>query len=195
MNPSVYLLLSLLTTLLGYFVFRVAVRKDYQKKGKLSNFSTFLEFLIFAVHANLSYTFLPAPYPEIPPLPENCAQTTLGIDFLLIGIFFTLWAMSGLGFKKAFGQDPGALNRAGFYQYTRNPQIVAYGVAVLGIAILWASLYSLGWVLIYGIVAHMMVTTEEEHLLSIYKEAYEDYCKDVPRYIPVFWRKNNVSSQ
>ena len=189
MNLLTYLLLSLLTLVFGYFVFRVIVRRDYKKKGKLSSFATFLEFLIFAAHANLSYTFLPAPYPEIPPLPENCAQTTLGIDLLLVGIFFTLWAMSGLGFKKAFGQDPGYLNRAGFYQYTRNPQILSYGVALLGIATLWASLYSLGWLLIYGIIAHMMVVTEEEHLLGIYKEAYEDYCQETPRYFPTFWRK------
>jgi protein-S-isoprenylcysteine O-methyltransferase Ste14 len=170
----------------------VIVRRDYQKKGQLSSFATFLEFLIFAAHANLAYTFLPAPYPEIPPLPESCAQTVLGTALLLIGLFFTLWAMSGLGFKKAFGQDTKTLNRFGFYQYTRNPQIVAYGIALLGIAILWASPYSLGWVLIYAIIAHMMVTTEEEHLSSIYKEAYVDYSKDVPRYIPLFWRKNNA---
>ena len=61
MNIYIYLLLCLLTILLAYFVFRIAVRRDYQKKGELSNFASFLEFLIFGVHANLSYTFLPAP--------------------------------------------------------------------------------------------------------------------------------------
>ena len=185
MNPLVYLLLSLLTIAFGYIVFRVVVRRDYQKKGWLSNFATFLEFLIFAAHANLSYTFLPAPYPEIPLLPESRIQTMLGLGIMIIGIFFTLWAMSGLGFKKAFGQDPGMLNRVGFYQYTRNPQIVSYGFAILGIAILWISPYSLGWFLVYVIIAQMMVTTEEEHLLRIYKDDYEDYCREVPRYLPI----------
>ena len=191
MNLLVYLLLSLLTIAFGYIVFRVAVRRDYQKKGKLSSFATLLEFLIFAAHANLSYTFLPAPYPEIPPLPENQLQTILGLGTMMFGIFFTLWAMSGLGFKKAFGQDTETLNRLGFYQYTRNPQIVAYGFAILGIAILWASLSSLGWVLVYIIIAQMMVATEEEHLRGIYKDDYEDYCKDVPRYISTPWRKKS----
>ena len=184
MDPLVYLLLSLLLIGFGYFVFRVAVRRDYQNKGKLSSFSTFLEFLIFAAHANLSYAFLPAPYPEIPPLPANSIRVSLGLWMAGIGIFLTIWAMSGLGFKRAFGQDPGRLNRIGFYQYSRNPQIVFYGFAILGIAITWASLYSLGWVLLYAVIAQMMVTTEEEHLLKIFEGDYEDYCREVARFIP-----------
>ncbi len=191
MNVYFYLLACLLTILFAYYVFRVAVRKDYEKKGKLSNFATILEILIFALHANLSYTFLPAPYPEIPPLPDNQLQTILGIACLIIGIFLTLWAMSGLGFKKALGQDTKTFHRIGFYQYTRNPQIVFYGIVVLGMPILWPSLYALGWILLYMIIAHMMVITEEEHLLRIYKEDYEKYCQEIPRYLPTFWQKKS----
>ena len=189
MNIYLYLLLYILTILFAYYVFRVVVRKNYQKKGELSNYATVLEFLIFAVHANLSYTFLPAPYPEMPAYPDNQLQVRLGISFLIIGIFLTLWAMSGLGFKKACGQDTQTLNRFGFYQYVRNPQIVFYGIAILGMPIIWPSFYALGWILLYAIIAHMMIITEEEHLLRIYKEDYKNYCEDVPRYIPRLWRK------
>ena len=191
MDPFVYLLLSLLLIGFGFFVFRVAVRRDYQKKGELSSFATFLEFLIFAAHANLSYAFLPAPYPEIPPIPENSIWATLGLWVMGIGIFLTLWAMSGLGFKKAFGQDPGTLNRIGFYQYTRNPQILFYGLAIAGMAITWASLNSLVWVLLYAIIAQMMVATEEEHLSNVFKGDYDHYRREVPRYLPNPWRKRS----
>ncbi|MCP4142091.1 MAG: hypothetical protein GY755_17750 [Chloroflexi bacterium] len=186
MNAYLYLLLYFLTILFAYYVFRIVVRKDYKEKGELSNYATFLEFLIFAIHANLSYTFLSAPYPAIPPLPENLLQKIVGLTIFIIGIFITIWAMSGLGFKKALGQDTQKLNRYGFYQYVRNPQIIAYGIAISGVAILWFSFYAVGWVLLYAIIAHMMVVTEEEHLLRIYKEDYEEYCEDVPRYIPGF---------
>ena len=74
MNVYIYLLVYLLTILFAYYVFRVVVRKDYEEKGKLSNYATVLEFLIFAVHANLSYTFLPAPYPKMPLYPESQFQ-------------------------------------------------------------------------------------------------------------------------
>ncbi|MBT3316140.1 MAG: hypothetical protein HN390_16170 [Anaerolineae bacterium] len=182
MNIYLYILLYLLTIIFGYYVFRIAVRRDYLEKGKLSNFSSFLEFLIFAVHANLSFSFLPAPYPEMPPFPGNKFQVVVGIALLVIGIFLTLWAMSGLGFKKALGQDTETLHRVGFYKFTRNPQIVFYGIAILGMPIIWPSLYALGWVLLFAIIAHMMVTTEEEHLGKIYGDDYVKYCEEVPRY-------------
>ncbi|MBT3338920.1 MAG: isoprenylcysteine carboxylmethyltransferase family protein [Anaerolineae bacterium] len=189
MNIYIYLVVYLLTILFAYYVFRVAVRKDYEKKGGLSNYATVLEFLIFAIHANLSYTFLPAPYPEMPAYPDNQPLVAFGTSFMIIGISLMLWAMSGFGFKKAFGQDTQTLNRYGFYQYVRNPQIVFYSIAVLGMPVIWPSFYALGWILLYAIIAHMMVITEEEHLLRIYKEDYKNYCEDVPRYIPRLWRK------
>lgn len=188
MNPYLYLLLSLLTLGFGYYVFRIVVRRDYQKRGKLSNFASALEFLIFATHVNLSYTFLPAPYPNMPPLPENMAQRVLGLGLTILGMFFAFWTMGKFGFKKAFGQDTHTLNRTGFYRFTRNPQIVFFGIALSGIAILWFSVYALGWLLLYTAIAQMMVITEEEHLLRIYEEEYEKYCKEVPRYIPALWR-------
>ena len=183
MNIYLYLFLCLLTIAFGYLVFRILVRKDYERNGKLTNFATFLEFLIFFAHANLSYTFLPAPYPTLPPLPANQIQRVTGLGVMILGIFLTLWAMSGLGFLKAFGQDTQTLNRFGFYQYTRNPQIIFYGLAILGMTVLWPSLFALGWVVVYAVIAHLMVVTEEEHLLRLYKDDYEEYCEDVPRYI------------
>lgn len=183
MNAYFYLLFCLLTIAFGYLVFRLFVRKEYRQKGKLTNFATFLEFLIFAAHGHLSYTFLPAPYPEMPPLPENQIQTIIGVGLMVLGISFMLWAMSGLGFLKAFGQDTKTLNRFGFYQYTRNPQILFYGVAIIGMVVLCPSFYALGWLLVYAVIAHMMIITEEEHLLRLYKDDYEQYCEDVPRYL------------
>jgi protein-S-isoprenylcysteine O-methyltransferase Ste14 len=37
--------------------------------------------------------------------------------------------------------------------------------------------------LMYRAIAHMMVLTEEEHLLDVYDEEYERYCERVPRYL------------
>ncbi len=125
MKISTYLLLSSSVVLLGYITFRFFVRKDYEGKGKLSNFSTLLEFLTFAVHANLSYIFLPAKWPAFPAFPEIQFQVVIGLLLLLVGLGLTLWAMSGLGFQKTFGQEQVGLNQQGFYQYTRNPQFSA----------------------------------------------------------------------
>jgi len=184
MNIAAYLILSSLTVLFGYLVFRVAVRRDYEREGKLSAFSTALEFLAFALHANLSYTFLPTKWPA---LPGNEFHSALGLSILAIGLVITLWSMSSLGFCKALGQQTDTLYRSGFYQYSRNPQIVAYGLVVIGFALLWPSIYGLGWILIFGVIAHLMVRTEEEHLARKFGSEYENYRAEVPKYLPPPW--------
>jgi len=184
MEIASYLILSSLMILFSYLVFRVAVRRDYERKGRLSAFSTLLECLVFFLHANFSYTFLPARWPAFPPLPDNEFHKAVGLGILAIGIVITLWSMISLGLRRALGQQTGSLYRSGFYQYSRNPQIVAYGLAVIGFALLWPSIYGLGWILIYSALAHMMVRTEEEHLRRVFGSKYENYCQEVPRYLP-----------
>lgn len=187
MNIASYLILSSLMLLFGYLVFRVAVRRDYERKGRLSAVSILLECLVFFLHANLSYTFLPAKWPVLPSLPDNEFYSALGLSFLAIGLMITLWSMISLGVRKALGQQTDSLYRSSFYQYSRNPQIVAYGLAVIGFALLWPSIYGLGWILIYGAIAHMMVRTEEEHLGRMFGSEYRNYCEEVPRYLPWPW--------
>ncbi len=184
MRPVSYFAMSSLMILLSYLVFRVRVRRDYERGGGLSAVSTFLECLVFCLHANLCYTFIPAEWPALPSLPGNEFHSAVGWGILAIGIVATLWSMISLGLRKALGQETGSLYRSGFYQYSRNPQIVVYGLVVIGVAFLWPSMYGLGWILIYGAIAHMMVRTEEEHLGRIFGSEYKHYCEEVPRYLP-----------
>jgi len=184
MRIATYLIMATLMLLSGYLVFRVAVRRDYERKGKLSAFSTFLECLVFFLHANLSYTFFPARWLNIPSLPDNNLRNAAGLVILAVGIAGTIRSMIALGWSRTSGQQTGSLHRSGLYRYTRNPQIVAYGLAVVGLVILWPSIYGLGWILLYGALAHMMVRVEEEHLERILGLEYRDYCEEVPRYIP-----------
>ena len=179
-----YLILSSLVVLFSYLVFRVQVRRDYEGRGRLSAFSASLECIVFALHANLSYTFLPARWPTLPSLPDREFHSVIGFAILAIGAVVTLWSMISLGFSKALGEQTGNLNRSGFYRFSRNPQLVAYGLVIIGLALLWPSPISVGWVLVYGAMAHMMVRTEEEHRGRIFRSEYEHYCDEVPRDLP-----------
>jgi len=175
---------SALVLLLGYVVFRGVVRRDYERYGRLKAGAVFLEFIVFAVHANLSYIFLPVTWPELPRLPENLYQLVVGVGVLLIGIMLTLWAMAGLGFKHACGQPPEKLHLTGFYRWSRNPQLVFYALALLGFLVLWPAPLGVVWFLVYVVIAHWMVRSEEEHLADVYGVDYECYCEQVPRYLP-----------
>ena len=73
--------------------------------------------------------------------------------------------------------------QSGPYRITRNPQIVGGSLLVIGTTLLWPSWYALGWIALYGVVAHLMVITEEENLHRVFGEEYAQYCERVPRYL------------
>jgi protein-S-isoprenylcysteine O-methyltransferase Ste14 len=46
---------------------------------------------------------------------------------------------------------------------------------------LWPSWYAVEWAILYFVLIHMMILTEEEHLLNTHGEQYREYCQEVPR--------------
>jgi protein-S-isoprenylcysteine O-methyltransferase Ste14 len=167
-------------------VFRLFVHRDYQQNGKLSWFSAFLETLVFASHANLYYLYLPVPWPQLPPLPDQGFLSIVWLGLMILGGILTLGFMAFLGIKKSLGQSSKALRQTGPYRWSRNPQILAYYLVIICFALLYPSLESAGWVLLYAIIAHIMVRTEEEHLLNVFGITYQEYCERVPRYFLFF---------
>lgn len=173
------LLTSLALIITAIFIFR-KVAEDYRNKGKLSVSSTFGEFLIFFLHGMSSYLFLDSPFDRINlynPL------TLLGLFLLILGFIFTIISMGRLGFKKSCGQAINTLAISGFYKHSRNPQIIFYGFVIIGFALLGPSWSGIIWIVLYFIIAHIMIKTEETHLLREHGKEYQKYCERTPRYI------------
>ncbi len=181
-----FLVSSAIFLLFSFLVFRIVVRNDYLKKSKLSPLSYILEFVVFAVHANLMYLFIPVKWPDLPSLPENLTLKILFLVILCIGLVILLIAWFGLGSKRSFGQDKNKLNTSGIYKYSRNPQLVGYGIILISFALLYISWYSLGWFIQYLIISYLMIRSEEEFLNLRYGKEYEKYFSDVPRVIKLF---------
>ena len=179
---------SLLMLLAAFLVFRFFVHRDYQSKGKLTWLSAGLETLIFALHANMPYLFLPAKWPAFPPLPSNRLHSGVSLGIMSLGVILTLGSMWNLRFKTSLGQGSKEMHQSGLYRWTRNPQILAYSLVVVGFAALFPSLESAGWLLVYAVIANLMVLTEEEHLKKHFGEVYQAYCDRVPRYFSFFQR-------
>ncbi len=182
-----YIISSIILILLSFIVFRVVVRKDYLDNGRLSPVSYVLEILIFALHANFPYLFFSVDWPEMPPLPGNKTIVFWSVVTIVIGLIILLFSFLNLGYRPSLGMDKNQLKINGIYQYSRNPQLVGYGMVIFGFFILYSSWYSLGWFLIYLIVSYFMVRSEEEFLNIKYREEYKKYCKIVPRIIRLFW--------
>jgi protein-S-isoprenylcysteine O-methyltransferase Ste14 len=173
------------TLLLAWVIFRVIVRKDYLRGGSLSLLSTGLEFLIFAVHANLPYLYLQTPWPLFPPLPSGQLQIILGLTVVAVGLLTTLAVMAQLSYRTTLGNLPAELRRTGLYRWSRNPQLLSYGLMLGGCVILYPSWQAIAWLVLYGAIALLMVQTEEEHLHNLFGAEFEDYCRQTPRFFPL----------
>lgn len=182
MRLSTYLASAVLLLITAFGIFRLVVRRDYRRKGRLTPFASLLEWLIFAVWAYFTYVGLPSDWPasRVTPIIRVTAWIVFGG-----GAAITVMAVTGLGLRRAHGLEVNLVVQSGLYSVTRNPQIVGFALVVFGTAVLWPSWHTLGSVVLYAVIAHTMVLTEEEHLHDRHGEEYARYCTRVPRYLGV----------
>jgi protein-S-isoprenylcysteine O-methyltransferase Ste14 len=115
----------------------------------------------------------------------------LAFPLWLIGGIILLWSFWNF-LREGHGtpapiDPPKELVAVGFYRYVRNPMYVGIFLTLIG-HLLWFGYWNL---LIYAIVVsiafHLFVTLYEEPTLRRnFGAAYENYCKQVPRWIPRF---------
>jgi protein-S-isoprenylcysteine O-methyltransferase Ste14 len=173
-------LLGSLLVVAAFVVFRIVVRRDYRSKRRLSWVSSFLETAIFALWAWYTYANSPATWPA---LHVSTFAAIVGWTLFAGGMTLTLVAMIWLGLRRTFGQDIGKLRSSGIYGLTRNPQAVAFTIGMLGYMVLWPSWQGAVAFALLITLLHMMVVTEEEHLLAAYGDEYVRYTRLVPRYL------------
>ncbi len=176
-----FLIFSAIFLLFAYFVFRKAIRRDYKSHMKLSPISYMLEIIIFGIHANSIYLILPTQWPNIPQLPDSQFVRIVSAIIFAIGVVILFVAWFGLGTKSSLGMDKNRLNTSGLYKFSRNPQLVGYGIMLVSFTILFFSWLTIIWILLYLIASYFMVKSEEEFLEQKYGQEYKEYSNSVPR--------------
>ncbi|MGA8944061.1 MAG: isoprenylcysteine carboxylmethyltransferase family protein, partial [Thermoactinomyces sp.] len=74
---------------------------------------------------------------------------------------------------------------AGPYRHVRNPMYCGVFSILAGEAILFGSLYLLGWFLLFSLIIHFFILFfEEPGLVKRFGEEYIIYRENVPRWIP-----------
>jgi protein-S-isoprenylcysteine O-methyltransferase Ste14 len=184
MQVGTYLFFAALLLAASQIISRRFVRRDYLEKGRLSVLSSLLQLGIFIAFFFFPFLFLPADWASFWKIVH---ATTSGFDLLgflliILGFFITFGTMFWFGVRRAFGVEVRGIVRKGPYRYSRNPQLLGGYLLVLGAALQSPSFYMLGWVMMYAIIGHTMILTEEEHLRRHFGEAYEQYCEKIPRY-------------
>jgi protein-S-isoprenylcysteine O-methyltransferase Ste14 len=194
-----------ISVLISLIVFSVIVfhkvRRDYAEQGKLTKLSSFLQVMVFVLHAQLftcSYwdlsliradEYLSVSYwlKNAPEFSSSFTSLIFGSCLAVTGILILSLGFKGFeSFARIDGQKVDQLISEGIYRFTRNPQIIGYGLIVLSVPFIWNSLLALIAALVYWVGTRKMIMVEEEHLHRIFDQEYGEYCKQTPRYFGTF---------
>ena len=158
------------------------VRRDYLKNGKLSHFIAFLQLVLwFFFQVFLAWTVFGDLWP---PREAYIPKNPVGGVFMLIGIIICIagiWAFHSM--TKVTGRETNRLIVRGIYRWSRNPQYLGYGVVIIGAVIGYWSATAWLALIAYALLVYATVRIEEEHLTQAFGEEYQEYCRQVPRFL------------
>jgi protein-S-isoprenylcysteine O-methyltransferase Ste14 len=182
---TAYFVFAFLLLIFAYVVFRIIVRHAYNAQGRLGILSSSLQLLVFASFFTFPYLFNSPEWAWFWKVKDASSKGCYiaGLLVICVGFLIAFGTMAWFGLGRAFGLHTDGLNKSGPYKISRNPQILGGFLLVIGTSLQAPSLNMVGWMLIYILIAHWMITTEEEYLHRIFGAEYEEYCSEVPRYL------------
>ena len=125
----------------------------------------------------------------------------VGLVFIALGVVAYIWCSGSFVFYAKGTPIPFTPTKelvvTGLYKYVRNPLYIAGTLVLLGETLLFLSKGIFIYTLIMFGVFNIHVLMEENHLEDTFGKKYEQYRKDVPRWIPRFksYKENDPSSQ
>lgn len=100
------------------------------------------------------------------------------------GLFLYAASVSRFGsFGQLSGLEDGELVTVGIYRYTRNPQILGWGLALLGAALSGRSGKALAFVAAYFLAHRIYFPFEERKLEHAFGDEYRRYLASTPRFL------------
>ena len=179
-NVLLYFFSYLLLSVFGVITLRYLVPGEYKKHGRLSLPVAFIQALLFFVYGGFPTLYLPGDWPAVSVV---SFMHVTGVLLIFSGLAFICYGMLRLGVNRSLGWGTPYLEQSCIYSRSRNPQVIACGLYVIGFFMLWPSWCAAGWALLYFVLVHMMVLAEEEHLRRVHGQQFQDYCGKVPRYM------------
>lgn len=113
---------------------------------------------------------------------EHWSRFVTGMVFVLVGGFFLVWGMQTLSLHQSLGLK-GKLVTTGPYAFTRNPQYLGYLLFYPGFMILTGSYEAAMACLLAMLIFLLAPFAEEPWLKEQYGEDYEEYLKNVQRFL------------
>lgn len=158
------------------------VGQDYERKRRLSRWSSALVWVLYLTHAGLTVSASLRPSRPLP-LDRKTAGA-LGTSVAIFGMVLSASAIREFrSFRQMSALKTGRLVKSGPYSYSRNPQVVGWGLALLGAAIAGRSSKALMLVGFYALIHRLHAPTEERHLERTFGNEYRRYLTETPRFV------------
>ena len=153
---------------------------------------TALKSLLFLILApGMVAGYIPLALLRKGPLIETGFFAYLAFPLWLLGGVILLWSFwnflrEGRGTPSPT-DPPKELVAVGFYRYVRNPMYVGIFLILLGHFLWFKFIWLIVYLLVVFVIVHSFVTLYEEPTLKRkFGAGYEEYLKNVPRWIPKF---------
>jgi protein-S-isoprenylcysteine O-methyltransferase Ste14 len=140
-----------------------------------------------------AFCFLAMVPPLAEPHPALIALRFGGLGLMLLGLLVRIWSFGYLLKREE-------LATAGPYGHTRNPLYVGTWLIGCGLALNAAWPYNLALLAVYNLLFYLIyraqIGIEEEMLRDIFKDVFDAYCRNVPRFFPRIsaWSTGDVSN-
>ncbi len=158
------------------------VERDYETRGRLSPEASATGWTLYLLHATL--TLLAIRRPERPLPVGKDPAVALGDASVLFGSWlFAFGVREFRSFEQMSGLETGNLVKTGPYRFSRNPQVVGWGLALLGATLAGRSAGALLLVAIFFLVHRSYLATEERHLERTFGDEYRRYRDTAPRFL------------
>lgn len=193
MTPLLYAIGATLVLAITVVVFRLIVPRSYRQRGRLTWSASAAQYVAILAWVAFVYLNLQRGWPAVR---VGLVQETIGWVLFLGGWVVVLTSLLRLGVRRSHGLQVNALRRTGLYGLTRNPQTVAFLIAMFGYLVLWPSWRNVGALVLVGILSHLMIRAEEDHLRDVFGPRYDRYIRCAPRYLGFPSRRNtNLEDQ
>lgn len=118
------------------------------------------------------------------PTPARGLQLGTGLLLLLIAVTLDLWATKSLRGARGSHRGAGLLVTSGPYRHSRNPIYLGYTLTIAAIGLICGNPWFLLAALAAAIVTtHIVIRSEEMHLLARFGVDYERYCRMTRRWL------------
>ena len=111
-----------------------------------------------------------------------------GLALLVVGfaavIALHFWMGAAWRSGLAADEDLPGLVTNGPFAWTRNPMFLAIQAAQVGFFLAFPSGFTFVCLIVGVAMLHLQARLEEAHLQALHGQAYRDYCRRVPRWIP-----------